>query len=85
MSAKRMVFCGNPHCNNKTSSYKKYCSGKCKDIARFLRSGQMMKVDNFGKYRGGSIRLINGIEIRNDAMGKEIADNHSSSMSAYYR
>lgn len=53
---------------------RKYCCAKCSDVARDLRSGVIASSDNFNAERKGFIKLSNGMEIRNDAFGKEIAD-----------
>ena len=72
--------CNNPNCNKYFTpdgmgkNNIKYCCAKCKDVARDLRCGSIAKDDDFEFWRKGFIKLPNGMEIRNDAMGKEIAD-----------
>ena len=81
------VKCANPNCGKLFSpdgmgkNQSRYCSGKCRDTARFLRAGQIAAKDDFNELRGGSIILSNNVEIRNDAMGKEIAER---SQHSYY-
>lgn len=78
--------CNNPNCGKLFmpeglgKNERKYCCAKCKDVARDLRCGTIPSFDNFNTWRKGVIKLSNGIEIRNDAMGKEI----SQPMSIYH-
>lgn len=72
--------CGNPNCNKLFSddrpgrNNRKYCCATCKDFAKDVRAGRISETDNFETWRRGYLKLPNGIEIRNDAMGKEIAN-----------
>jgi hypothetical protein len=73
--------CGNPNCNKLFSddrpgrNNRKYCCAKCKDVARDLRCGSIASKDDFDFWRRGYLKLPNGMEIRNDAMGKEISQS----------
>lgn len=79
-----MVKCANPYCDNLTR-YKKYCSSTCKSFVEDVNRRKLSFVDDFDKLRKGFILLPNGVEIRNDAMGKHIAGNYSSSQRATYK
>jgi len=76
----KKVKCGNPNCGKyflpegSGKNQRKYCCASCKDVARFLRSGQIASKDDFLGLRSGTIILPNKIEIRNDCMGKELAE-----------
>lgn len=78
------IHCKNPLCRKlftpKKGCGQLYCRSKCKDVARDIRCGVIPMTDNFEFWRKGVIKLSNGIEIRNDAMGKEI----SQPMSIYH-
>lgn len=74
----KRVKCANPLCNKifdpaKVRS-KKYCSPGCSDCATMIRGGLVKVKDDFEEGRKGYRKLPNGIEVRNDAMGKEITD-----------
>ena len=70
--------CKNPFCHNTFETtfmqHRLYCCRACQIIARDLRNKRKVGGDDFNKYRKGYIKLVNGMEVRNDAMGKEIAD-----------
>lgn len=66
--------CKNPMCKNPALPHRKYCSPSCSYINGRISQGQLSIKDDFGKYRKGVIMLSNGIEVRNDVMGKEIAN-----------
>lgn len=85
----KKVKCGNPLCNKMFDRSKirstKYCSPSCSYYGRLIRQGNVKVIDDFKEGRKGYRKLPNGLEVRNDAMGKEITDTYSSSHWANYK
>ena len=62
--------CINKNCKNKRKDRSKYCSELCRQL---VLQGEVSKSNELEEYQMGTIILANGIEIRNDAMGKDIS------------
>jgi hypothetical protein len=65
--------CKNPNCERKTFTKSGYCSRTCADYHNAILHGKISNEKDLDKIQAQTIHLPNGIDIRNDAMGKEIA------------
>lgn len=70
-----MVKCANPCCGEmfvKKELHQKFCCGKCSAAAKAILVEKKKKHFLTDDQNKSSILMRNGIEIRNDCMGKEI-------------
>lgn len=71
------MICKNPNCQKEFEEKNRtkpgeYYSGTCQAFHRALKKGEYLEED-LDQIQAGTIHLPNGIDIRNDAMDKEIS------------
>lgn len=73
------MICKNPNCQKENHNKSGYCSRTCADFHNAILKGLISDEEDLDQIQAGTIHLPNGVDIRNDAMGKEIAGNIISS------